>query len=143
MPIPREFKPQKGENLIKVIKLTEEQWDIIGLLTPVGRAAARNPIFGRDEAINTIFDSIENILNAPKVVTLNGKAMWGRNKGARSIAERLEDFHSIFELPYGGFAVSSRKFSSDPHEKGITFDRSQCQIYDCCDRIIRPRREGN
>jgi len=120
---------RKGRNLISVISVTSDQWDIIDPRVVITR-------YGPEQ---TIFDSIEDILNAPKVVTLNGKAMWGGTRATRSIAARIEDFHSIFKLPSGGFAVASQKLSRDlQQDETIIFSSDQYQVYDCHTRIMVP-----
>ena len=106
--------------MIKVVKLNKEQWEKI--LPHVIISEYGNKF--------TYFESIEKILTADKVVTLNGHAMWKKNSTTSSIAERIERYHMIFELPNGNFAVSSQKFNDDITTKEIIIiDEEQITWY--------------
>ncbi|MCD4820470.1 MAG: hypothetical protein K8S23_17460 [Candidatus Cloacimonetes bacterium] len=87
--------------MIKVVKLNKEQWEKI----------LPHVIISDYGDKFTYFESIEKILTADKVVTLNGHSMWKKSSTTSSIAERIERYHMIFELPNGNFAVSSQKFN--------------------------------
>ena len=89
--------------MIKVVKLNKEQWKKI-------KQHVKISDYGNKF---TCFESIEKILTANKVVTLNGHPMWKKSSTTSSIAERIERYHMIFELPDGKFAVSSQKFNDD------------------------------
>ncbi len=95
--------------MLEVVKLTKVQWTKIKPYVIISS-------YGTDK---TIFKSIDDILTANKVVTLNGKAMWGKRSATRSIAERIADYHSIFELPDGTFAVASQEFKKDINSKKV------------------------
>ena len=88
--------------MIQVVKLKNEQWAQIKPDVSISR-------YGTEK---TIFESIEEIINADKIVTLNGSSMWKQSSTNKPIAKRIEELHKIFELPDGKFAVSSQTFNN-------------------------------
>jgi hypothetical protein len=89
--------------MIKVVKLNEEQWNEIDSHKTISIN------YGED---GTFFNSIEEILSANKVVTLNGFPI---KDTKNTTAEKIERDHSIFELPNGKYVVSSKTFNEKIH----------------------------
>ncbi|MFZ3058291.1 MAG: hypothetical protein WA102_01015 [Candidatus Methanoperedens sp.] len=107
--------------MIQIVKLNEEQWAQI-------KPEVIISIYGTEK---TIFKSIEEIITADKVVTLNGRPMWKEDSAKNSIAERIELYHIIFELPDGKFAVSSQTFNRNIwRNKKLNIDNDQIRYYD-------------
>ena len=107
--------------MIQVVELKEEQWAQI----------EPDVIISSYGTEKTIFESIEEIITADKVVTLNGRPMWKKGSSRYSIAERIEQYHRIFKLPDGKFAVSSQTFNYDIYKnKKINIDEEQIKYYD-------------
>lgn len=107
--------------MIQVVKLYEKQW---AQIEPEVIISSYGPE-------KTIFESIKEIITADKVVTLNGRPMWKKDSATNSIAERIELYHMIFELPNGKFAVASQTFIQKicKYTK-INFDKKQIKYYD-------------
>lgn len=107
--------------MIPVVKLNDEQWVKIEPYVEISE-------YGPSK---TYFKNIEDIINADKLVTLNGKAMWKKSSTNKSIAERIKLYHKIFELPDGTFAVSSQTFNQEIYQNDIiSIDRDQIKYYD-------------
>lgn len=118
-----------GKNMIPIVKLNEEQWLQISPHVIISS-------YGTEK---TIFNSIDEIITADKVVTLNGRPMWKKDSATNSIAERIELYHIIFELPKGKFAVSSQVFNQELNiwnNKHLNIDKDQIKYYDIPTRKI-------
>ena len=106
--------------MIQVVELKEEQW---AQIEPDVIISSYGPE-------RTIFESIEEIITADKVVTLNGRPMWKKDSATNSIAERIELYHMIFELPDGKFAVASQTFNQKIcKDRKINIDKEQIKYY--------------
>lgn len=132
---------------ITLIKISNEQWDDIAHLVK----------YSKEYGIRgTFFGSIEKMLNADKVVTLNGISL--HNDSNKSNAQKIYDGeHIIFKYPhteihdiaskeemdkicesypYGIYAVTSKTLMDKIHKYGIiTIDNKQkerCVITEHC-----------
>jgi len=116
--------------MIQVVTLNEEQWAQIKPDVIISS-------YGIDK---TIFESILEIITADKVVTLNGHSMWKKDSAKNSIAERIELYHSIFELPDGTFAVSSQSFNQAIYKnQNININENQKKYYDIVGKVMKSR----
>lgn len=106
--------------MIIIVKLNKEQWEKIKPKVIISA-------YGPDK---TIFGSIKEIITAKKVVTLNGFAMWKEGSTKKSIAQRIDEYHKVFELPNGKFAVSSLTFNKDMNMKYLNINKDQIEYYD-------------
>ena len=110
-----------GKIMIQVVKLNEEQSKQVMLHVNISD-------YGPEK---TFFESIEKILTADKVVTLNSHPMWKKDSTTSSIAERIERYHRIFEFPDGKFAISSQEFNKFIFiNEIINIDEEQITLYD-------------
>lgn len=107
--------------MIIIVKLNEDQWK------KIKPNAIISSSYGFDK---TIFGSIKEIITADKVVALNGFAMWKKESTKKSIAERIDQYHKIFKLPDGKFAVSSQTFNQDISIKNLNIVKDQIEYYD-------------
>jgi len=119
--------------MITIVKLNEEQWAQI-------KSDVNISSYGPKE---TFFDSIEEIITADKVVTLNGRPMWKEESAVNPLERRIELYHKIFELPNGKFAVSSQTFNQDISIKKLNIDNDQIKYYEISTHKIYESKDFN